>query len=116
MTGHKTERERIVLKVDRRRDGVWTYRPLIDTTVATGTAAVGLGPSRPVAAWIEWNESARSDTGGQIRIADPRGSAGELPQIPLDRSRGPSVQSTRASAHRPGFLLRLRNTAVAQWP
>ena len=69
---------------------------MIETTGATGTASVWARPSRPDAPWIGWNDSARSATGGQIRIAVPRSRAGEVPQIPACRFRGPSILRTRA--------------------
>ncbi len=42
----------------------------------------GTRPSWPLPHWIGWNDSARSSTGCQNRIAVPGSEAGEVPQIP----------------------------------
>ena len=95
--------------------GTWFGVPALDRHNRRDRNRVGWArPRWPQAPWIGWNDSARSDTGGLIRIAVPGGRAGEVPQIPASRLRGPSVLRTRASARRPGVILRRRLDSFAQ--
>ena len=73
----------------------------IETTVATGTAAVRARPSRPLVPSIRWNGSARSDRGGQIRIAVPtEPSWGRSPRSPPAAPKGRRFSALGQSAHR----------------